>query len=483
MWSCMFITNYKRISFLIIAIFILKLVLISLYDFAMPSEARYAAISMRMVLTNNYLMPYFSPDIPFFGKPPLSFWASALSIEVFGFTRFAARLPHLLALASICAILYVSVKRYYDYRTALTSVVLLVACAISYALSSVMTEALLLLGMTITLLSFWAQIQSKEAKNIYGYLFFFGCVISMLTKGPVGVCFPGASIFVYLLITSRWKEFFTKFPLIMGAIIFFGLSLPWFLMAEMKYPGFLEYFILGENWHRFVTPGWAGDRYGHAHIVYPAEIWEFFLVLTLPTILVLFARPKQIFSTFLQQVKKDQTLVFFSISFAVPMLVLTFMRNMIATYMIYGLVPFIIILSRVVIIRNWDRFSLWLTYITLGAQCLLGLIFLVEPALFTKSSKFDVILLKQIPNFPEIQDDEVYYMRQNKNSFLLYWYTKDKVKILDDQNLDMVLSQGDKKRYIIGWGNAIPGKYRNNFKVVNCIKTEEDTHCLYESNK
>jgi 4-amino-4-deoxy-L-arabinose transferase-like glycosyltransferase len=123
------------------------------------------------------------------------------------------------------------------------SVLTISATLICYTLPSVMTESFLLLGMTMISCSFWLQINSDKIKNFYGYCFFIGSAIAMLTKGFVGIAFPGLAIFIYLLISKRWREFFQKFPIIVGATIFIGLSLPWFILAEKGYPGFLEYFI------------------------------------------------------------------------------------------------------------------------------------------------------------------------------------------------------------------------------------------------
>jgi len=462
----------------IFLILLLKFILMGIYDFGMPSEARYAAISMRMVLTNNYLMPYFNNDIPFLGKPPLAFWASALSMEMFGLNQFAARLPQLLAFIAVCYLLYVVVTKCYDNRTAVVSVVVLISSVISYALPSVMTESFLLLGMTMTMLSFWMQIQSKIPKNVFGYLFFFGCIISALTKGVVGICFPALSIFLYLLFSRRWKEFFSKFPIVTGTILFFILSAPWFFLAEAKYPGFAEYFFIGENFHRFVDAGWAGDRYGRAHKVYIGEIWWFFILLAMPAMLAFLLRPREILASWLNNLYRDKTLAFFTVYFSMSMLVLTFMRNLIGTYVIYSLIPFVIIISRIITIKNWERFAMFIGYFTVVIHIAFIVVLSADPALFAKSSKYDVKLLKQIRNYPNLKDGEVYYVGNNKETFLLAWYTKDKIRSISESNIEGVVKNSGFSTYFIA-GNWIDGKYP--IKRISCFK--ENSHCLYESSK
>ncbi|WZB74311.1 hypothetical protein WJ972_26380 [Achromobacter insuavis] len=50
-----------------------------------------------------------------------------------------------------------------------------------------------------------------------------------------------------------------------GIALTLMLALPWYIAAELKTPGFLRYFIVGEHILRFIDPGWEGDRYGSAH--------------------------------------------------------------------------------------------------------------------------------------------------------------------------------------------------------------------------
>ncbi|MDN5843930.1 MAG: glycosyltransferase family 39 protein, partial [Alcaligenaceae bacterium] len=52
--------------------------------------------------------------------------------------------------------------------------------------------------------------------------------------------------------------------------------------AEIKTPGFLDYFIIGEHIRRFLDPGWAGDLYGSAHRQAHGTIWLYWLEATFP---------------------------------------------------------------------------------------------------------------------------------------------------------------------------------------------------------
>ncbi|MFM8471436.1 MAG: ArnT family glycosyltransferase [Limisphaerales bacterium] len=65
-----------------------------------PDEGRYAEIAREMVETGNWLVPHIW-YVPHLDKPPLTYWAVAASLSVFGVNEWAVRLP--LALAGLSA--------------------------------------------------------------------------------------------------------------------------------------------------------------------------------------------------------------------------------------------------------------------------------------------------------------------------------------------------------------------------------------------
>lgn len=477
--------EYKKYLICVLIIFLLKALSLGIYPFVHLSEARYSTIAMRMELTGNYLMPYFDPTTPFFAKPPLAFWASAISFKIFGFNEFAGRLPHFLALIAICFLLYYAVAKISDKKAAIISVIVLASCAIFYTLQSVMTEAFLLLGMAMITLSFWLQIESEKPKNIYGYLFFLGCVIAMLSKGPVGIIMPGFPIFVYMCVSARWKELFKKFPIFTGTIIFIGLALPWFYLAEIKYPGFLQYFFIGENFSRFTEPGWNGDRYGHAHEVPLGMIWGFLVIATLPVILLFFIYPKQIAKIFLEKIKntRNQTFLFFFISFALPMVILSFMRNMIMTYPVYALIPLVVLTALIISEKRWYKFANFLAYFTIAIYCLVIAAFLIYPPKLAEYLNRYAFLVHQIPREVSANKDfELYHLGKDRNLFSLSWYSKDKLKILNEENFSEIINSDQPSKYVIGDESdylALPQKYQVKLNKIDC--TPKRQTCLYES--
>ena len=74
----------------------IRLLLLGSYPLMDQTESRYAEIPREMLVLGDWVTPRLDPVTPFWGKPPLSFWATALSYRIFGVSEFTARLPSFL---------------------------------------------------------------------------------------------------------------------------------------------------------------------------------------------------------------------------------------------------------------------------------------------------------------------------------------------------------------------------------------------------
>ena len=70
-----------------------------------PDEGRYTNVALNIVDSNEWISLYRNPDSLHFTKPPLTYWAIAASVKIFGFNTWAARLP--IALAYIFSVLMI----------------------------------------------------------------------------------------------------------------------------------------------------------------------------------------------------------------------------------------------------------------------------------------------------------------------------------------------------------------------------------------
>lgn len=273
---------------LLLALLGLRLLSLGLYPLMDTTEARYAEMARVMAALGDWVTPWHEQGVPFWGKPPLSFWLTALSMQIFGSNEFAARLPHFLS-ALLSAWLLWDWAAQRSRQEALVAVSLLAGCTLTLvAAGAVMTDMTLVLGTTLAMRGFWLGLQvERPGQAREAWLFFVGLAVGLLAKGPLTLVLVGLPLAAWTLWQRQWAPVWRHLPWLRGSLLVLLLAGPWYALAELRTPGFLDYFLLGEHWHRFVTPGWGGDRYGLAHSVPRGSIWLYAGAATLPWSLLL----------------------------------------------------------------------------------------------------------------------------------------------------------------------------------------------------
>lgn len=271
----------QRVLIVLLALLVIRLLAMFFIPLNDTTEARYAEIARKMLETGNWVTPLHDYGVPFWAKPPLSTWVSALSMGVFGVNAFAVRLPALLlSLGTLWLTFGVSRQRQGEETAWISSLILASGLLFFLCAGTVMTDPSLMLCVTLAQIAFWRAL--REPGKRWGYLFFVGLGLGLLAKGPLALVLVGMPIFCWVVARREWRALWQRLPWISGTVLMLAISLPWYALAEIRTPGFLNYFIMGEHVHRFLDPGWKGDRYGFAHATPHGMIWPFAFAGLLP---------------------------------------------------------------------------------------------------------------------------------------------------------------------------------------------------------
>lgn len=304
------------------------------------TEARYSEIGRKMFALGDWITPWHGYQ-PFWGKPPLSFWLTAGSFRLFGVSEFAARLPHFLCLVAVALLAwFMAAER--SRRQAWLTLALLTSSALFFvSAGAVMTDGALVVGTTLAMRAFWVHLHRRPGDASVQWQLFLGLSIGLLAKGPLALVLFGLPVAAWALRRRRVAEVWTRFNWVVGLASAILLVSPWYVLAEAKTPGFLQYFLLGEHWHRFITPGWKGDLYGNAHQFAPGTVWIFAIAAAFPWSVFLpwalassrsTAPALQEFST------QDREWFFYLVCWALaPLVFFTAARNIIWTYVLPAL--------------------------------------------------------------------------------------------------------------------------------------------------
>ncbi|UVH60577.1 glycosyltransferase family 39 protein [Variovorax paradoxus] len=268
-----------------ILVFLVALRLVSLagYPLMDTTEGRYGEIARKMAERGDWITPWFTDGTPFWGKPPLAFWLSAGSMQIFGANEFAARLPHFLMAVAIAVLTFDWARRAGMRRPAYVLPLLATTVLFWTVSGAVTTDMALCLGTVLSMRSFWLALQGPaEHREREAWLFIAGLWIALLAKGPVGCALILLPAGAWALWTGQARRVWQAVPWMRNGVLLLALAAPWYVLAEIRTPGFLDYFFVGEHWNRFFVSGWQGDRYGTAHAFPRGTIWLFLAGAFLP---------------------------------------------------------------------------------------------------------------------------------------------------------------------------------------------------------
>ncbi|MGF6346133.1 ArnT family glycosyltransferase [Variovorax sp. W2I14] len=261
----------------------LRLVSLAGYPLMDTTEGRYGEIARKMAERGDWITPWFTDGMPFWGKPPLAFWLSAGSMRIFGINEFAARLPHFLMAVAIAGLTYDWARRAGMRRPAYVLPLLGTTVLFWTVSGAVTTDMALCLGTVLSMRSFWLALQGPAGhREREAWLFIAGLWITLLAKGPVGCALILLPAGAWALWTGQLQRVWQAVPWMRNGVLLLALAAPWYVLAETRTPGFLDYFFIGEHWSRFVVSGWQGDRYGSAHAFPRGTIWLFLVGAFLP---------------------------------------------------------------------------------------------------------------------------------------------------------------------------------------------------------
>lgn len=210
-----------------------------------PDEPVYAETAREMIEFRDFLSPRIFNEY-WYDKPPMYYWLVAICQLIFGYNEFAARLPAGLAAVGTTVMLYISVTKIFNEKAGFWSALVLTSCIQFFYLGkAAVTDTTLLFFMTGALMCFWQK----------QYWLMYVCMaLGTLTKGPIGIVFPGAIIILYLLATGNIYELF-RMHFIRGLLLYAVICFPWYYaMYTVHGMVFIETFLGFHNITRFTTP-------------------------------------------------------------------------------------------------------------------------------------------------------------------------------------------------------------------------------------
>ena len=391
----------------------------------LPDEGRYIGIAWEMLNSDNWLVPTLD-GLPFFHKPPLFYWLTALGLKLFGVNEWAGRLASILAALMASAALYVFIRRHVSNQVANLALAILITQPFFFVGAQFANLDMLVAGMiSLTILFGASAVLALERGLPYkaalttAYVF---AVLGVLAKGLIGFVLPGAILFAWLVIGRRFRLIPSLLPIHL-VLLFFALVAPWFWWMEKSYPGFWNYFFVYHHFQRFAETGFNNQQ----------AFWFY-----LP-VLILFTLPWSpwIFRVFNRNFLQDKE------RFAIRSLMIVWLMGILVFfslpssklvgYILPALPPFAFLIADVMLVwlsaaekRNSSTASAWLgvSLIVASTACI-AIVLAVTHLDPTSSRKMSALALPvfqaedQIVMLDEYQYDMPFYLKATKPSWVI----------------------------------------------------------------
>lgn len=291
------------------------------------SEGRYASVSRAMVEGGSLLRPELN-GIAHFTKPPITYWAGAIGMKLFGISEAGVKsfLPFAAALTAVgcyrIGLLLTTV------RGALCgTIVLLTSLFFAVQFRGLTADPLLAMFETWMV---WALIRyrTKPSRAVAsGFWALAG--FAFLTKGPPGLL-PLLGLIPGIALRGGGESLKSLLKHTMGWLLFAVIGLGWYIWVGLKVPGLFQYFLFDETIARVATEthGRTGPVYYFVGVLVAGMFpWTAFFAGGLA-------------QSFREAKSKDQpwALPVF-LWFAIPFVILSLVKSKLAPYALPLLIP------------------------------------------------------------------------------------------------------------------------------------------------
>ncbi len=221
------------------------------YPLIEPDETRYAQIAIEMNTSRDWVTPTLD-GLPYLDKPPLLYWLTAASFQIWGVNETAARLPSMLAALATILLTFGWGARIVGHRPAwLAAITLTLSGGFILAGRFLILDSLLTLFTTASLLSGYIAVRGQRHRPVWWIVAGIACALGVLTKGPVALvlCAPPLVVSGWLRAdesrTRVWHWIAFVLPMV-------AVCVPWYVAAAKFNPQFVDYFFWEHNYQRFM---------------------------------------------------------------------------------------------------------------------------------------------------------------------------------------------------------------------------------------
>jgi len=227
-----------------------------------PDEGRYVDVALEMLRLGDFWTPRLHHDVPHFTKPPLTYWAIATSIGVFGHHEGAARLPNSLAFFGTILVVVRLARFLAPGREVLAGVVYATSLLPFVAANVVTTDTPLAFFVALGALGLVELRFGERDRERARWLVWGGFGAAFLTKGPPGLLPLAALLVAWFTVDPGARPAGRRLASPPSLALFAALAFAWYAHEVVSRPDLLGYLLGSEIVTRIGSPEF--DRHAGA---------------------------------------------------------------------------------------------------------------------------------------------------------------------------------------------------------------------------
>ena len=206
-----------------------------------PDEGRYANIAQAMAAPGG---SWWEPRLSGFGhydKPPLVYWATALSFRAFGLNEWAARLPSLLGALLALAGLGWAAYRLRGAAVAWWAILICGTFVQFWTMGRILSPDMLLTGWCTLAVAAWAECRHRAGGWTFWWVSLLCWTLAWWTKATAALV-PLAGLALGVIVSRDLPgRRAMRLPFLLPAILLLGS--PWYVSMLGRYPELRRFFL------------------------------------------------------------------------------------------------------------------------------------------------------------------------------------------------------------------------------------------------
>lgn len=206
--------------------------------------SQYAEMAREMRFSGNWTFLY-DRGFAYLDKPPMLFWLSAASMELFGPTNFGFKLPSFLVAILAVYATYRLGRRLHGESVGRLAALVLASCQGMFLMTNDVRTDTMLMGWVAV--AFWSWAEYRHNKK-WGWLLLtaVGVAFGMMTKGPIALLAPVFAFGADALLRRDWKQIFDP-KYIVAALVIAVLLIPMSIGLYQQFDADPAVFINGKT--------------------------------------------------------------------------------------------------------------------------------------------------------------------------------------------------------------------------------------------